>query len=59
MEKETTKALHGLEIAQRFLSTKVGLTTSMGEQPLYKTNPVKYTVLVLRDLARVGKICCN
>ena len=58
MEKDKSP-LHGVEIAQRFLQTKVGMTTSMYEQALYKTNPVKYTVLVLRDMARLDLIRCD
>lgn len=31
----------------------------MYEQALYKTDPIKYTVLVLRDMARLDKILCD
>jgi hypothetical protein len=59
MEKEYSRPLFGIEVAQRFLSTKVGVTTSMSEQALYKTNALKYTILVLRDLARLDKVLCD
>ena len=59
MESEDPRPLHGIEIAQRFLQTKVGMTTAMYEQAMYKTDPVKYTVLVLRDMARLNLIKCD
>ena len=55
MELENNGQPHsGIDIAQRFLSTPayVGVITSLREQALYKTDPVKYTILALRDKAR-------
>lgn len=47
------RPVYGIEVAQEFISTKVGVKTKLTESYLFGLDKVKYTIMVLQDMCRM------
>lgn len=47
------RPVYGIEVAQEFISKKVGVKTKLTESYLFGLDKVKYTIMVLQDMARM------